>query len=209
MSDELVNAIAEMDEERARAVTIELLNRGVDPLAILDDCRVAMQIVGSRFEQGQYFLPELILAGELLKDISKEVKPQLKHDGATKKNGKILIGTVTGDIHDIAKDIVVFMLGVNAFEVKDLGVDVPVQTFVQEIKSFQPDIVALSGFLTLSYTSMKETIDAIVAAGLRAKVKIMIGGGTIDEQVCAYTGADAYGKDALRAVSLAKEWTGV
>ena len=209
MSEKLINAVAEMDEEQALAISRELLAQGTDPVEILNDCRLAMEIVGKRFETGDYFISELILAGEILKAISAEVKPLIKQDAQAKKAGKILMGTVKGDIHDIAKDIVVFMLDVNGFEVKDLGIDVPVQTFVDEIKSYQPDIVALSGFLTLAYTSMKETVDAIEAAGLRGKVKIMVGGGTIDEQVCTYARADGWGIDAMTAVALAKQWTGV
>jgi methanogenic corrinoid protein MtbC1 len=208
MSDKLINAIADMEEEQALAITNETLAQGMDPILILDDCRVAMQIVGKRFEQGQYFIPELILAGEMLKSISVQVKPHIQQETVSGKNGKVLIGTVQGDIHDIGKDIVVFMFDVNGFEVKDLGVDVPVETFVAEVKSFQPDILALSGFLTLAYSSMKDTVEAIKAAGLRDGLKIMIGGGTVDEQVCAYAGADAFGKDAMTAVSLAKEWIG-
>ena len=209
MSEKLINAVAEMDEEQALAISRELLAQGTDPVEILNDCRLAMEIVGKRFETGDYFISELILAGEILKAISAEVKPLIKQDAQAKKAGKILMGTVKGDIHDIAKDIVVFMLDVNGFEVKDLGIDVPVQTFVDEVKSYQPDIVALSGFLTLAYTSMKETVDAIEAAGLRGKVKIMVGGGTIDEQVCTYARADGWGIDAMTAVALAKQWTGV
>jgi trimethylamine corrinoid protein len=208
MSDELVNAIADMEEEQALALTKKLLAGGTDPIAVLDDCRRAMEIVGKRFEQNVYFIPELILAGEMLKDISAEVKPYLKQSAGSKKFGRVLLGTVQGDIHDIGKDIVNFMLDVNNFEVKDLGVDVPVQTFVDEIKSYQPDVVALSGFLTLSYSSMKETVQAIKDAGLRDKVKIMIGGGAVDEQICNYAEADAFGKDAMAAVALAKGWTG-
>lgn len=208
MSEELVNAIADMEEEQALAMTRKLLQDGGDPVAILDACRQAMETVGKRFEHNEYFIPELILAGEMLKSISAEVKPYLKHNVGSEKSGKVLLGTVQGDIHDIGKDIVNFMLDVNNFEVKDLGVDVPVQTFVDEIKSYQPDVVALSGFLTLSYSSMKETVDAIRAAGLRDKVKIMIGGGAVDEQICAYAEADAFGKDAMAAVALAKGWIG-
>ncbi len=208
MSEDLVNAIADMEEERALAMVKASLASGTDPIAILDDCRRAMEIVGKRFEENVYFIPELILAGEMLKDISKEVKPYLKQNVTGKKYGKVLLGTVAGDIHDIGKDIVNFMLDVNNFEVKDLGVDVPAETFVEEIKNFQPDVVALSGFLTLSYSSMKETVDAIKRAGLRDKVKIMIGGGAVDEQICAYAQADAFGKDAMAAVTLAKGWTG-
>lgn len=208
MSEELVNAIADMEEEQALAMVKQQLASGADPIAILDDCRQAMEIVGKRFEQNVYFIPELILAGEMLKDISAEVKPYLKQTVGSKKSGKVLLGTVAGDIHDIGKDIVNFMLDVNNFEVKDLGVDVPAETFVDEVKSFQPDVVALSGFLTLSYASMKDTVEAIQKAGLRDKVKIMIGGGAVDEQICAYAQADAFGKDAMAAVALAKGWTG-
>jgi 5-methyltetrahydrofolate--homocysteine methyltransferase len=208
MSKELVNAMANMEEEQALALTKELLKSGTDPLTILEDCRLAMEVVGKRFEQGEYFISELILAGEILQAISAEVKPHLKQTAITKKSGKVLLGTVQGDIHDIGKDIVNFMLDVNNFEVKDLGVDVPVQTFVDEVKAYQPDVVALSGFLTLSYSSMKDTVAAIKDAGFRDQVKIMIGGGAVDEQICAYAEADAFGKDAMAAVALAKGWTG-
>ena len=208
MSEKLIQAIADVDDEQAINLTKELIAKGTDPLEILNDCRAAMEIVGKRFEHGEYFISELILAGEILKSVSAEVKPLIKQDASVKKAGKILIGTVKGDIHDIAKDIVVFMLDVNGFEVKDLGIDVAPETFVAEIKSWQPDIVALSGFLTLAYTSMKETVDAITAAGLRDKVKIMVGGGTVDAQVCNYAKADGWGTDAMTAISLAKQWTG-
>lgn len=208
MSDELVKAIADMQEEEALALTKKMLVDGVEPTAVLDDCRAAMELVGKRFENNEYFIPELILAGELMKAISDEVKPYMKQSIGSNKNGKVLLGTVQGDIHDIGKDIVNFMLDVNGFEVKDLGVDVPVQTFVDEVKSFEPDVVALSGFLTLSYSAMKDTVAAIKAAGLRDKVKIMIGGGAVDEQICSYAEADAFGKDAMAAVALAKGWIG-
>jgi 5-methyltetrahydrofolate--homocysteine methyltransferase len=208
MSEKLVNAIADMDEDQALALVQEMLADGTDPVTILDDCRAAMDKVGKRFEKGEYFIPELILAGEMLKTISAEVKPRLKQAASTAKKGKIVVGTVQGDIHDIAKDIVVFMLDVNGYEVKDMGVDVPVQAFVDEVRTWKPDILALSGFLTLSYTSMKETVDAVKAAGLRDKVKIMVGGGTIDQGVCDYSGADAFGRDAMTAVALANKWMG-
>jgi len=208
MSDKLVNLIAEMEEEEALALVKELLDAGTPPLQILEDCRVAMETVGSRFEEGEYFIPELILAGEMLKSISAEVKPYFEGEEEVKKQGKVIVGTVHGDIHDIGKDIVVFMLDVNGFEVYDLGVDVPVQTFVDKITETGAPIVALSGFLTLSFDSMKQTVEGIQAAGLREGVKIMVGGGAVDDQVRQYAGADGYGVDAMGAVSLAKQWTG-
>lgn len=206
MSEELVKAIVEMDEDTALALANQSVSEGVDPMSILEDCRVAMGEVGKRFEAGEYYIPELILAGEMLKSISDTVRPLIGQTSASARKGKILLGTVKGDIHDIAKDIVGFMLDVNGYDVKDLGVDVTYEKFVEEVRDFQPDIVALSGFLTLAYSSMKETVDAIKAAGLRDQVKIMIGGGTIDEQVCKYTGADGWGIDAMRAVELANNW---
>lgn len=207
MSEQLVNYMADMMEEEAIALAKAELEAGAPPQQILDDCRAAMEIVGKRFETGEYFLPELMLAGEMLKAISAEVKPRMQSGPETKKGAKILVGTVAGDIHDIGKDIVVFMLDVNGFDVLDLGIDVPVRTFVEKVTEFQPRVVALSGFLTLAYDSMKQTVDAFKAAGLRDGIKIMIGGGTMDDTVCQYAGADAYGLDAMAAVTLAKSWT--
>jgi 5-methyltetrahydrofolate--homocysteine methyltransferase len=151
-------------------------------------------------------LPELILAGEMLNQIMDLVKPELARLPKIERRGKVLIGTVEGDIHDIGKNIVTFMLDVNGFEVLDLGVDVPAQKFAQATLEFQPQVVGLSGFLTLAFDAMQETVEAIKEADLRDRVKIMIGGGQINEEVRKYTGADAYGKDALMAVKLAKDW---
>ena len=136
------------------------------------------------------------------------VKPKLTKAAEVKRVGKVIIGTVAGDIHDIGKDIVVFMLDVNGFEVYDLGVDVPAQKFVEKIKESGAPIVGLSGFLALAFDSMKQTIEVMKAAGLRDKVKVMIGGGQMSDEIRDYTGADAYGKDAMAGVSLAKKWAG-
>ena len=209
MSEKLVTAIADMEEKEALALATELLAGKTDPVAILDDCRSAMEIVGRRFEAGTYFLPELLLAGEMLTEITEIVKPEMAKTQEIQRHGKVLIGTVKGDIHDIGKNIVTFMLDASGFEVKDLGVDVPAEKFVEAIREFQPQVVGLSGFLTLAFDAMKQTIAAIQAAGLRDGVKIMIGGGPVSEEVRNYTGADAYGKDAMAGVSLTKQWTGV
>lgn len=205
MSQELIDAITEMREEDALQLATEQLDGGVSPLAILDDCRTAMDVVGKRFEKGESFIPELMLAGEMLASISKVVKPRMQSSEATKKLGTIVLGTVAGDIHDIAKDIVGFMLDINGFEVIDLGVDVPVEKFVEAVRNSGAQIVALSGFLTLAFDPMKDTVAALKAAGYK-NVKVMIGGGQIDDQIREYTGADAYGRDAMAAVSLAKGW---
>jgi 5-methyltetrahydrofolate--homocysteine methyltransferase len=167
-----------------------------------------MAIVGERFAKEEYFIPDLVFSGEILKGIVKLLEPHIKKRKEQKRLGKAIIGTVAGDIHDIGKDLVVFMLDVSGFEVLDLGINVPAQKFVDAIKQSGSRIVGLSGFLTLAFDSMKETIDAIQKAGLRDNVKIMIGGGQIDEQVRRFTGADAYGRDAVAAVQLAKGWIG-
>ena len=208
MSKELVNAIADMREEEALKLVREMVEGGSKPVAILDAAREAMAIVGQRYDEGTYFLPELMLAGEMMNQITDIVKPALAKLPEIKRQGKVVIGTVEGDIHDIGKNIVSFMLDVNGFDVLDLGVNVPAQKFVEAIRDFQPQVVGLSGFLTLAFDAMKETVEAIKAAGLRDKVKIVIGGGQVSEQVRKYTGADAYGKDAMAGVSLAKKWVG-
>lgn len=208
MSEQLVNAMADMREEEALKLVKEMVEGDSDPMAILDDAREAMDVVGKRYEEGTYFLPELMLAGEMLNQITELVKPKLAEAPEVETQGKVLIGTVHGDIHDIGKNIVGFMLDVNGFEVRDLGVDVPAEKFVEAIKDFQPQVIGLSGFLTLAFDVMKETVEAIEAAGLRDRVKIMIGGGQINEDIKEYTGADAYGKDAMAGVSLASKWVG-
>lgn len=205
MAQELVNAITEMREEDAVALATNMLESNVSPFEILEDCRVAMGIIGERFEKGESYIPELMLAGEMLSQISDIVKPRIEQGEQVKKLGKVVLGTVQGDIHDIAKDIVGFILDVNGFEVIDLGVDVPPVKFVDAVKESGAKIVALSGFLTLAFDPMKDTVSAIKEAGY-TDVKVMIGGGQIDDQVKEYTGADAYGKDAMAAVMLAKSW---
>jgi 5-methyltetrahydrofolate--homocysteine methyltransferase len=206
MSQKLVGAIANMQEEEALSLARERVADGSEPRVILAAAREAMDSVGRRDAEGISFLPELILAGEMLNQIMDLVKPELARLPKIERRGRVLIGTVEGDIHDIGKNIVTFMLDVNGFEVLDLGVDVPAQKFAQAIRDFQPQVVGLSGFLTLAFDAMKETIEAIKETDSRNKVKIMIGGGQINEEVRKYTGADACGKDALEAIKLAKNW---
>ena len=208
MAKDLVDTLADLKEEETLKIVQDRLNAKEEPLKILGDARKGMEIVGQRFASSEYFIPDLVYSGEILKAVTEMVKPKLSKEGEVKRVGKVVFGTVAGDIHDIGKDIVVFMLDVNGFEVYDLGVDVPAQKFVDKIKETGAPIVGLSGFLTLAFDSMKQTVEAIQAAGLRDKVKVMIGGGQISEEVRKYTGADAYGKDAMAGVALAKQWVG-
>jgi 5-methyltetrahydrofolate--homocysteine methyltransferase len=206
MSQELIEAFTSIQEEQAVNIAKEMLESGTNPLDVIDVCREAVRIIGDRFESGEVFLPELIMAGEIISNISSLVMPTLTTEEEKRSRGKVIFGTVEGDIHDIGKDIVVFLLEANGFEVVDLGVDVLPSTFVEKIRETQASVVGLSGLLSLAFDSMKATVDAIEGAGLRGDIKIMIGGGPVDETVCEYAKADAWGADAMSAVSLTRKW---
>ena len=208
-SEEFVNAILELEEEKALKIARERLEAGEDPLKILDDLKVAAEKVGEKYEKGEFFVADLVMAGEIMKGVSELVRPKLKELGKAREPiGKLVIGTVEGDIHDIGKNIAVTMAEASGFEVIDLGVDVPPQKFVEAIKQHNPDVVGMSGLLTLAIESMKKTIDAIKNAGLRDKVKIIIGGGRVDEYAKEYTGADAWTNDAATGIRIMLGWVG-
>ena len=206
----LAQLLSDLKEDEAKKYVKEALEKGTDPTKLLEEAKEGMNIVGERFSNGEYFIPDLLYSGEIMKELVALIEPKLKEARGTeaKKLGKVIIATVEGDIHDIGKNMVVFMLEIGGFEVYDLGIDVPVQTIVDKVKETNAPVVGLSGFLTLAYDSMKKTIESLEAAGLRDKVKVMIGGGQIDEHVKEYTGADAFGLDAMDAVKLAKQWIG-
>lgn len=204
---DFITEIVELNENKVDEMVKERLQKNENPLNIMNDVRKAMKIIGDKFASKEYFLPELIMSGEILTQIFETLGPKLKEaQKGEEKKGKVLLGTVFGDIHDIGKDVVKFMLDANGFEVMDLGVDVPADKFIQTLKEFQPKVLALSGFLTLAYDSMKEIIEKLKAEGLRDGVKIMIGGGTVDERIVEFVGADAYGESAVDAVNIATKW---
>ncbi len=209
MNSDLITTLSNLKEKKVLAIVQQRLEAGDDPMHILNDARRAMEIVGKRYEEETYFIPDLVYGGEILKAITEMVKPTLIKSVNSEPLGTVLIGTVAGDIHDIGKNIVTFLLELNGFEVLDLGVDVPAQKFVEAIREFEPDIVGLSCLLTIAFDSMKETIEAIKEAGLRNKVKIMIGGGVLDDHVASYVEADAFERFASGAVTLAKNWLGL
>lgn len=208
MTASLIHAMVEMQEAEALKRAQALLEAGADPLGILAACSQALEAVGRRFEKGEYFLPHLLMAGEMMKQISAMLAPRLQAGPPRAGRGRVLIGTVRGDIHDIGKNIVAFLLEANGFEVRDIGVDRAPAQFVDAIARFQPQVVGMSGLLTVAFDAMKETVAAIEAAGLRRGVKIMIGGAQVSEQVRGYTGADAWGADAVAGVALARAWVG-
>jgi 5-methyltetrahydrofolate--homocysteine methyltransferase len=186
----------------------DLLAKGDDAVGILADCKAAMDAIGERFANGEAFIPELIMAGEIMTGISTKLKPHLTSAAPEEKLGVIVIGTVQGDIHDIGKDIVATMLDIAGFDVVDLGVDVKVERFIATARDKGAQIIAMSCLLTSAIDAMKKTVAAAGEAGIRGDVKLMVGGAPITEQVVAYTGADGFGKDAVEAVELAKQWIG-
>jgi methylmalonyl-CoA mutase cobalamin-binding domain/chain len=208
MKDQLFAAITELDRTEALRITEVLLTQEMKPRDILDTGSSAMAVIGERFEKGEYFLPELIVSGDILSAITELVKPHLEEESVSEKIGRVVFGTVEGDIHDIAKDIVVFMLELNGFEVIDLGVDVPPARFAQTVEEEKIDIVGLSGFLTLAIEPMRRTIQALRSCGVD-NVRVMIGGGPINEIVCQDLEADGWGENAIEAVAMAREWAGV
>jgi methanogenic corrinoid protein MtbC1 len=202
---EITKALADLDEERTLQLVREAIDGHVAGDDILQACQEGMNQVGSRFECQDYFVSDLIMSGEIFKQVGAILEPHLKLGGTTYL-GKVVVGTVKGDIHDISKDIVVNMLKSAGFEVIDLGVDVPAARFVDALKESGATVLGLSGLLTLAFDSMKETIKEVAAAGMRDKVRIMVGGGPVDGNVCKAVGADDWGANAQQAVKLAKQW---
>lgn len=195
MREDFIRAIVEIDEERAIELTEKRIESGEDVLIILQDIRKASEIIGEKFENGEYFVSDLMLTGEMLNRIMEILRPKMGKDNS-RSAGKVVIGTVEGDIHDIGKNIVVALLEAEGFEVVDLGVDVPPDEFVRAVKENSPHVLGLSGLLSESIESMKRTVERIEEAGLRERVKIIIGGGAVDERAREYVGADDWADDA-------------
>ena len=205
MENQVTKLMTDLEEEAVLALVKKQLDEGVDVSEILAACQEGMVGVGTLFEQGTYYISDLMMAGEIFKQISELIGPQMAGSAGTTA-GKVVVGTVKDDIHDIGKDLVVGMLKSANMEVTDLGVDVPPERFVEAVKETGATVVSLSALLTVAFDSLKATVDAFEGAGLRDKVKIMIGGGPVDETVLKYTGADNWGADAQSAVRMAKEW---
>jgi methanogenic corrinoid protein MtbC1 len=208
MDKDFSEKFADLKEDEVLEIVRQGVKNGIDPREIFKACQEAMIIVGERFEKGVYFVSDLMMAGVIFKQINEILKPLLTGEGGGKTAGKVVIGTVAGDIHDIGKDLVVGLLEANNYEVFDLGVDQKKEVFINKLRETGAPVLALSGLLTIAFDSMKETINFLKAEGLREKVKVMIGGGPVDQGVCDYTGADAWGSNAQKAVKLCKEWIG-
>jgi 5-methyltetrahydrofolate--homocysteine methyltransferase len=208
MLNELSEAVVEMQEQVAMEKTRQLLEQGADPQDVIEAFRKALEEVGNRYEKQTYFIPELILSGRMMSSALEMLKPHLRDESVQSgtKLGKILIATVAGDIHDIGKNMVTMLMDIHGFEVRDLGVDVSSEKIISEAKEFGADVIGLSGLLTLAFDPMKEVVEGLTAAGLKDKVKVIIGGGQMDEQIRSYVGADAFVTDAVAGINICKTW---
>jgi methanogenic corrinoid protein MtbC1 len=205
--DTINTLLVDFEEDKLLEVVRNCLLAGDDPMAIVERCRDGMAEVGKRFAAGEFFVNELICSADLFGGVMKTLGPQLSAKGSGATKGRVVVGTVKGDVHDIGKDIVVAMLRCDGFEVYDLGVNIPAQQFVDKVRETGAKVVGLSGLLTLAFDGMEETVKALKATGL--DVKVMIGGGMTNEMVRVKVGADACGHDAIEAVRLAKSFSGV
>jgi len=206
MSSALVTALSDLEESAVLDEVTRRLAAGDSSTAILEDCREGMVLVGQRYETGEYFISDLMMAGNIFKQATELLGSGAAGE-ASEPVGVVVMGTVKGDVHNIGKDLVVSLLRAANFSVTDLGIDVPPDRFVETVKETGAAVVGLSGLLTTSFDPMRDTVAAFAAAGLRDKVKVMIGGGPVTEQVCAYAGADGWSTNAQSAVSMANAWT--
>ncbi len=205
--EELIHAVTELEEEKSYSLVKALLDEGVNPKEVIDMLRKGVEIVGERFNKKEYFLTELVMAGEIFQQSAKILEAVMKDDTKmSEKLGVVVVGTVKGDVHDIGKNIFVTLLQAAGFEVHDLGVDIDAEKFINKVKETKADIVAYSGLLTVALESMKQTTEALKTAGLRDKLKIIIGGLPVDEMWMKEAGADAYTDNAFNGVKIVTKW---
>lgn len=201
---DLVHLLADLEEEAVLEIVRKRIQDGEDLMQILEECNEGMQIVGTRYEQGEYYIAGLIMSGEIFREVVEMIQPLLVKKTDKKSSGRILVGTVSGDIHDIGKNMLGMLLSCYGFTVIDLGVDVPPAEFAAKAVEIRPDIVGLSGLITASFEKMRETIQMLrdESAKNNLSFPILVGGGMIDEQVCQYVGADYWSRDAMAGVRL-------
>lgn len=202
---DIKESIISMDEGKAKELTQKAIDESLEAEKILNEGLIpAMAVVGKEYEDGERFIPEMLLSAEAMKRALELLRPLLASSEA-KKLGKVVMGTVEGDVHDIGQKLVGMMLEGGGFEVHSLGADVSVEEFVEAVKEESPNLLGMSALLTTTMTHMKEVVDALVKNGLRDKVKVMVGGATLNQRFADEYGADGYAPDAPSAVRLAKE----
>lgn len=199
----LAAALADLREVEALDIVRGRMARGDDPLQIIEDCQAGMREVGERYAQRRYYLSGLIMAGEILREVMEIVMPSVEDHFSGKTVGRVLLGTVQGDIHDLGKNLLLMLLRGYGFTVLDLGVDVPPDKFVEEARTFKPHAIGLSGLITAAHTTMRETVIALRAMMAQDDISIpILLGGQVDEQVCKFVGADYWSTDAMEGVRL-------
>ncbi len=205
--ERLINLLADLEEDEVLALVRQRVVAGDDPLQIIEDCNEGMRQVGQRYERGEFYVSGLIMSGEIFREVVEYVQPMLEQRASGNSSGRVLVGTVSGDIHDIGKNMVGMLLACHGFTVIDLGVDVPPAEFAAKAIDVKPDIVGLSGLITSSFESMKTTVTVLRAEvdKHRLTFPIIIGGGMIDDQVCRYVGADYWVGDAMSGVRLCQK----
>ncbi len=206
MLSEIRDSLVNLDMDKTLELVRKAIDQGLKPIDIINSLAEGMRVIGDMFERGDYFISDLIVASEIFKEVMKILEPLvMKEKEVVKPIGRVILGTVEGDIHDIGKNLVATMLRVNGFELIDLGVDVPPQKFVEAVKQYNPDIVGMSALLTSTMINMKKVIEALEKEGLRDKVKVIVGGAPITEEFAKRIGADAYGENAIVAVDICKK----
>ncbi|MCS7179285.1 MAG: corrinoid protein [Anaerolineae bacterium] len=211
MTDELFRAMAQSiidgDPDVAADLARKAIEAGIDPLEAINKGFVpGVDYVGEQYGKGEMFLPDLVLAGEAMKAAIAVLEPEIARQGGQRQTlGTVVIGTVEGDIHDIGKTLVATMLSVGGFRVYDLGVDVPITTFVEKAREVNADIVGMSALLTTTMVRQRDVIEALEDAGLRSRIKVMVGGAPVTRAWAQEIGADGYSEDAIGAVSVAKQ----
>ena len=200
MSEELAMAIVELERDEVIDAVKLRAQKGEDPLRIVEECRQGLTIVGERFQRGDYYLAELMLAAEILNGVTAILEPYMANVRPSESLGKMVLATPKGDIHDLGKNIFANLLKAHGFEVHDLGVDVEPSLIVAKVTEVKPDFIGLSVLITPTFASMKQTADMLEEAGLRSQSKLMIGGGVTTPAVRDYVGADFQTLDATEGV---------
>lgn len=207
--DRLIELLADLQEETVLQLVRRRLADGDDPLQIIEKCNEGLRQVGQRYEQGKFFVSGLIMSGEIFREVVELVQPLLEQQARGQSSGKVLLGTVSGDIHDIGKNIVGMLLACHGFTVIDLGVDVPPAVLASKAMELRPDVIGLSGLITASFEAMKTTVSTLRAQAQHSSFPIVIGGGMLDEQVCRYVGADYWVANAMDGVRLCQRLVAV
>lgn len=204
MEDELQIAMADLDEEKTLMLVEERIQAGYTSMEIIESCRLGVEIVGEKYSDSHYYLSDLIMSEEILKGVMRVLEPYIPVN-SSEKGQTIVMGTIEGDIHDLGKNIIIYLLRSSGFQVHDLGVDVKPEQFIQAVSETKATILGISVLISFCVGSIKNVVDLLVDAGLRDKVKVVIGGYPVNRQVKEFTGADFYANDVTEALKIYRE----